>query len=96
MLDSGGRQTQFTASTLPGLVGGQQRSSGRGVGGSEAFGSEVTGQRLRVGGAAIPLHSLHLVDAMEGRDGLVGMDLLRGTVLTVSGDATRPVLWQVS
>jgi hypothetical protein len=33
---------------------------------------------------------------MDGRDGLVGMDVLRGTVLTVSGDPDRPVLWQVA
>lgn len=55
--------------------------------------------RFLVGGARLPVQSLIVgpeMDGRDGRDGLVGMDVLRGTVLTVSGDPDRPVLWQVA
>jgi hypothetical protein len=94
MLDSGGKRTTFAASAVPGLGGGPMASSGRGVGGTESIGSEVRDQVLRVGGVGLPLASLIVGDEMDGRSGLVGMDVLRGTVLTVSGDPDRPVLWQ--
>ena len=70
-------------------------SSGHGVGGSESFGSVVTDQTLRVGDARLPLARLLVRDDMEGRGILVGMDVLRGTILTVSADPSRPVFWQV-
>jgi hypothetical protein len=95
MLDSGGKRTQFTQAAVPGATGAQA-SSGRGVGGEESFGAEVRDQMLIVGEARLPLQALIVSPAMDGRDGLVGMDVLRGTVLTVSGDAHRPVIWQVA
>ena len=67
-------------------------SSGRGVGGTELFGAVVTDQVLRVGEAAIPLHRLVVIGDVEGRGILVGMDVLRGTILTVSGDPVAPGL----
>lgn len=94
MLDSGGKRTQFTQAAVPG-ASGAQASSGRGVGGRESFGAEVRRQTLAVGEARLPLESLIVSAEMDGRDGLVGMDVLRGTVLTVSGDPHRPVIWQV-
>jgi hypothetical protein len=97
MLDSGGKRTQFTGAAVPGIGdGGARASSGRGVGGSESFGAEVRGQRLIVGEARVPLEALIVSPEMDGRDGLVGMDVLRGTVLTVNGDPHRPVIWQVA
>jgi hypothetical protein len=95
MLDSGGKRTQFTQAAVPG-ASGAQASSGRGVGGSESFGAELHGQTLIVGEASLPLATLIVSPEMDGRDGLVGMDVLRGTVLTVSGDPHRPVIWQVA
>ena len=95
MLDSGGKRTQFTQTAVPG-ASGAQASSGRGVGGAESFGAEVPGQTLIVGEARLPLATLIVSPEMDGRDGLVGMDVLRGTVLTVSGDPHRPVIWQVA
>ena len=32
---------------------------------------------------------------MHDPQGIVGMDLLRGTVLAVAADAARPVAWQI-
>jgi hypothetical protein len=43
----------------------------------------------------VPIPQLILRDEMEGRGGLVGMDVLRGTILTVSADPARAVIWQV-
>ncbi|HLE88949.1 MAG TPA: retropepsin-like aspartic protease [Candidatus Limnocylindria bacterium] len=95
MLDSGGKQTSFTATAVPGDAGGATTSAGRGVGGAEHFGAVLADRILLVGGARLPLGTLLVEPEMDGRDGLVGMDVLRGTVLTVSGDPHRPVLWQV-
>lgn len=96
MLDTGGKRTQFTKAAVPGAGDGPQAFSGRGVGGGASVGTELTGQTLLVGGARLPVQSLIVGPEMDGRDGLVGMDVLRGTVLTVSGDPDRPVLWQVA
>lgn len=95
MLDSGGKRTQFTEAAMPGATSGPQTSSGRGVGGGESFGAEVRGQTLVIGEARLPLEALIVSAEMDGRDGLVGMDVLRGTVLTVSGNPHRAVIWQV-
>jgi hypothetical protein len=95
MLDSGGKGTEASASAVPGLAGGPPHSTGKGVSEGEAFGSAVADQTLMVGEARVPVPHLILRDQMEGRGGLVGMDVLRGTVLTVSADPARPVIWQV-
>ncbi len=38
---------------------------------------------------------LVVIGDVDGRGILVGMDVLRGTILTVSADPARPVFWQV-
>ena len=96
MLDTGGKRTQFTQTAVPGASEGPQTTSGRGVGGGESFGAELRDQALIVDAATVPLATLIVSPEMDGRDGLVGMDVLRGTVLTVSGDPYRPVIWQVA
>lgn len=95
LLDSGGKGTEVVTAAVPGLAGGTVRSIGRGVGGGESFGAEAQGQALRIGGATVPVPRLILRDEMEGRDILIGMTVLRGTILTVSADPERPVFWQV-
>jgi hypothetical protein len=95
MLDTGGKGTEAAASAVPGLTGGPQQSTGKGVSGGDAFGSVVADQTLEVGGVRVAVRQLILRDEMEGRGGLVGMDVLRGTILTVSADPARPVIWQV-
>ena len=93
MLDTGGKRTEFGASAVPGLRGDRQGSGGRGVGGGQSFGSEVEDQRLRVGNATVPVPRLLLRDDIGNAPGLIGMDILRGTVLMVSADQRRPVIW---
>jgi hypothetical protein len=95
MLDTGGKRTHFTAVAVPDGGEGPQAMTGRGVGGGASYGTELAARTLLVGGARLPVRSLIVGPEMDGRDGLVGMDVLRGTVLTVSGDPDRPVLWQV-
>ncbi len=96
MLDTGGKRTQFTAAGVPDGGEGPQAITGHGVGGGASYGTELAARTLLVGGARLPVRSLIVGPEMDGRDGLVGMDVLRGTVLTVSGDPDRPVLWQVA
>jgi len=96
MLDTGGKRTQFTRAAVPDAGDGPQASSGHGVGGGASIGTELGDRTLLVGGARLPVQTLIVGPEMDGRDGLVGMDVLRGTVLTVSGDPDRPVLWQVA
>ena len=95
MLDTGGKRTQFSRAAVPDAGEGPETSSGHGVGGGATVGTELADRTLLVGGARLPVRSLIVGPEMDGRDGLVGMDVLRGTVLTVSGDPNRPVLWQV-
>jgi len=95
LLDTGGKASDVVASAVPGLSGEKTESSGRGVGGTELFGGVVVDQVLRVGEAAIPLPRLVVIGDVEGRGILVGMDVLRGTIITVSGDPAMPVYWQV-
>jgi hypothetical protein len=95
LLDSGGKSTEFVASAVPGVTGGSRGSSGRGVGGGEVFGSVVEGRSIVVGGTRLRVPKVVIRDSMVGHDGLVGMDVLRGTVLVVSADQERPVFWMV-
>jgi Aspartyl protease len=94
LLDSGGKATMFVATKVPGMEGAQG-SSGRGVGGGQINGSMVEDRRLVVGDAILPVPRLFVREAMDGHDGLIGVDVLRGTVLVVSADPTRPVYWLV-
>jgi hypothetical protein len=93
MLDTGGKRTEFGASVVPGLRGDRQGIGGRGVGGGQTFGSEVRDQWLRVGNATLPVPRLLVRDDIGNAPGLIGMDILRGTVLVVSSDERRPVIW---
>jgi hypothetical protein len=95
LLDSGGKSTEFVAAAVPRLVGGPPTGAGHGVGGGQITGSVVEGQTLLVGGTRLPVAHLVIREAMDDHDGLVAMDVLRGTVLAVGADQTRPVFWQV-
>ena len=96
LLDSGGKSTEFVASAAPDLADGPRGSSGHGVGGGEVVGTIAEGQRLLVGNTRLNVPRLVIRDYMDDQDGLVGMDLIRGTVLVVSADHARPVFWLVA
>ena len=95
LLDTGGKVSDVVASAVPGLKGDEIASSGRGVGGNESFGAVALDQVLRVGELRLPIPRLVVRDEVEGRGILVGMDLLRGTIVTVTADPALPVFWQV-
>ena len=95
MLNTGGRQTEFARSTVPGLRGTPPESVGHGVSSAEVLGEEVPRQTLRVGEASFAVPTLLVRDKMSAPHGLVGMDVLRGTVLVVSADADKPLHWLV-
>jgi len=95
MLNTGGRGTEFATAAVPGLRGSEPDRLGRGVGGSAVAGTEVADRILRVGDARLPVRRLLVRDSIDTMLGLVGMDVLRGTVLVVSGDPARGLVWLV-
>lgn len=96
LVDSGARSTSFAASACPGLVAGAEAVSGRAVGGREMRAPVVSGARLRVGEAVLPIGTLFVQpEGHDGVEGAIGMDLLRDTVLVVAADLAKPVLWFV-
>jgi hypothetical protein len=95
LLDSGGKSTEFVALAVPGLRSESRASSGHGVGGGQVVGSAVADQTLVAGGAPVNVPRLIVRESMDGQDGLVGMDVLRGTVLAVCADRAQPVFWLV-
>ena len=94
MLDTGAKATYAAQTAVPGLgEGGVRRSTGRGVGGTESFGVEVPGRVLHVGDAALPVDLLIAGHDLGSYGCVVGMDLLRGTILAVGGPPGSPVRW---
>jgi hypothetical protein len=93
MLDTGAKMTYAAQAAVPGLAeGGVRRSTGHGVGGAESFGVDVPGRVLQVGGVELPV-DLVVAEHDLGIPGcVVGMDLLRGSVLAV-GPPGSPVRW---
>jgi hypothetical protein len=93
MLDTGAKATYAAGTAVPGLgEGRRRRSTGHGVGGTESFGVDVPDRLLHVGGVELPF-DLVIAEHDLGIPGcVVGMDLLRGTVLAV-GPPGSPVRW---
>lgn len=50
---------------------------------------------LVVGGREVVVPSLAVRAAMHDPQGIVGMDVLGGTILAVCADRARPVFWQL-
>jgi hypothetical protein len=96
MLNSGGRGTEFATSAVPGLVGVPEDDPGKGVGGASVVGVVVDGQTLTIGGARFAIPRLLVRETIDTMHGLVGMDVLRGTVVVVSADRTQPIWWLVA
>ncbi len=94
MLNTGGSGTEFALAAIPTLPHGALTAHGKGLSGAEVMGWQVGGKILRVGAARFPLESLLVRERMPFPYGLVGMDVLRKTVLMVNlhGDG---VLWMV-
>ena len=95
LLNTGGRQTEFASAAVPGLRGTGDGRGGTGVGGGLVVGSDVGDRVLLAGDTRIPLSRLVVRDEMEGPEGLVGQDVLRGTALIFGADPDPGVVWLV-
>ena len=96
MLNTGGRNTEFAADAVPGAsAAAASERLGGGVSGADVLGAKVGEATLVVAGHDLSVASLAVRAAMHEPRGLVGMDVLRGTVLAVGADVGRPVLWQI-
>lgn len=95
MLNSGGKQTEYSAASVPGLRAQAVGRLGGGVSGADYSGGSVGRQTLVADGRSLPVENVHVRDQMHDPQGLVGMDVLRGTVLTCAADQSRPVFWQI-
>ncbi len=95
LLDSGGRGTEFAASSVPGLASGAATRIGGGVSGADVVAASAGGQTLVVGGRELPVASLEVRSSMHDPQGIIGMDVLRGTVLALAADPSRAVRWQL-
>jgi hypothetical protein len=95
LLDSGGKASEFVASALSGLSAQAAARLGGGVSGADYFGGSAGSQTLVVADHRLPIPELHIRDAMGEVPGLVGMDVIGGTVLVAAADPQKPVLWQV-
>jgi hypothetical protein len=95
MLNTGGRRTEFDEIVVPGLAGGDSERLGGGVSGADVVGTLVGDQVLVVAGARIPLPSLAVRPEIGYPPAMIGMDVLRGTVLALDADPAGTVTWQL-
>lgn len=95
MLNTGGKRTEFSRAAVPGLEGEAAGRLGGGVSGADVLGAEAGANVLVVQGHDVLVERLAVRDAMHDPQGLVGTDVLRGTVLACCADLARPVFWQV-
>jgi hypothetical protein len=96
MLNTGGNGTEFSAAAVPGMTPGPAERIGGGVGDSDVMGAHTGAATLVVAGRELPVESLAVRETMHDPQGLVGMDVLRGTVLAVAAELSRPVFWQLA
>ncbi|HET9879612.1 MAG TPA: aspartyl protease family protein [Candidatus Limnocylindria bacterium] len=95
LVNTGGRHTEFDAVAVPALVASASERIGGGVSGADVVGGFVTDQTLIVGGVELAVPRLAVRDGMHPPHGMVGMDVLPGSVVICAADRSRPVLWQV-
>jgi predicted aspartyl protease len=98
LLNTGGRSTEFSAAVVPADPATDVQRGGTGLSGTGVMGRRVGPRTLRVGGddrVTIPIEDLVVRDGMEDPRGMVGSDLLRGTVLVVAADPERNVRWLI-
>jgi hypothetical protein len=95
MLNTGGRGSEFASWAVPGLEGRPDDEPGHGVGGSAVIGVAIEGRSLTIADRTFSLERLLIRDEIEALGGLIGMDVLRGSVLVVAADRQRPVRWLV-
>jgi hypothetical protein len=95
LLNTGGRHTEFSVSAVPGLAADAMERIGGGVSGADVLAAKVGEATLVVGGEDVRVPELAVRGSMHDPQGMVGMDVLRGTILTVATDLSRPVVWRL-
>lgn len=95
LLNTGGKRTEFSRGAVPGLAHGSAERLGGGVSGAAVIGAGAGAQVLLVGGQEMRVAGLAVRETMHDPQGIVGMDVLRGTVLACAADRARPVFWQI-
>ena len=95
MLNTGTEESEFARAAVPHLRG-DHHNRGLGVSGAEVAGQVISDQVLEVGEAKFSLPQLLVRDDMPQLQGMIGMDLLRGSVLVISPKADDPIHWLIS
>ncbi|MEX2546909.1 MAG: aspartyl protease family protein [Chloroflexota bacterium] len=94
LLNTGGKRTEFSRAAVPGLVVQGTERLGGGVSGSDYTGGSVGPQTLLAKGRRLHIPALAIREQMNDPQGMVGMDVLRGTVLACAADLARRVYWR--
>ena len=95
LLNSGGKGSEYSATALAGIAPQSSERLGGGVSGADYVGWSVGPQSLVIDGHRVPIPALKVRQEMHDPQGMVGMDVLRGTASTCAADLARPVFWQV-
>ncbi len=92
LVNSGGRHTEFDVDVVPGLVHATLERLGGGVSGSDVMGSVVGPRTVLVGDARLAVPDLALRSGMGYPGAMLGMDVLRGTVVACDARPDGDVL----
>ena len=95
LLNTGGKRTEFSSAAVPGLGDGTLERLGGGVSDTDVIGSSGGAQVLAVAGHEVPVEQLAVRETMHDPQGMVGADVLRGTVLACASNRSRRVVWQI-
>ena len=96
LLNTGGKRTEFSSAAVPGLGDGTPPERlGAGVSDADVLGSSGGAQVIAVAGCNVPVERLAVRETMHDPQGMVGADVLRGTVIACAADRRRRVVWQI-
>ncbi len=95
LLNTGGKRTEFSSAAVPGLGDGSPERLGGGVSDADVIGSSGGAQVIAVAGRNVPVERLAVRETMHDPQGMVGADVLRGTVIACAADRSRRVVWQI-
>jgi hypothetical protein len=95
LLNTGGKRTEFSSAAVPGLGDGALERLGGGVSDADVIGLSGGAQVIAVAGRDVPVERLAVRETMHDPQGMVGADVLRGTVIACAADHSRRVVWQI-
>jgi hypothetical protein len=103
IIDTGDATTEIVASAVPGLAASPPTASGYAAGGADVTSIEVKGQTLEAGGASFVVPVLGVRDIPIPKDfagpeppaGVLGMDVLKGTVVALGRGTSHRARWLV-